>query len=303
MLGRREAVACGCGFLTFLSARLANAQPVLGPFSIPELEQARVSYGPGVRAMFYNDLINRLPPTKRSLLANIRLEMPVSEDPSFPLAARSRSDYGVVELPVRTILFIQQYAALLAYYTRNGCPAIQPFVYARMLVSDKAVGTRPPGPLKAFGLSRAIYQDEFVRDVARKTAATTLFFILAHELGHLFHNHVPGLQGPASIAQEKQADAFALDAASDVGVFPMGMAMYFQVMAVSEGPQNTHPLSSDRMEAIARRVASNPAAFMDPHEDPARFIPRVLEVAETLRRIARKIDHTEVRTNFDELAV
>jgi hypothetical protein len=74
---------------------------------------------------------------------------------------------------------IQQYAGVLAYYGRNGCPIIQPLVYAKMLVSGNAIGNRPPGPLEAFGLTGAIYQDEFVRDVAAKLTKSALFFILA----------------------------------------------------------------------------------------------------------------------------
>jgi hypothetical protein len=148
-------------------------------------------------AMFQNDLIRRLPPTMGSSLANthleIPLEMPINEARSFVLAAGSRSDYRLVVLPIRTILFVQQYAAVLAYYGCNGCPIIQPLLYAKMLASDKAIGLRPPGPLDAFGLTNDIYQDQFTKDVADKLTKSALFFILAHELGHLFYNHVPNL--------------------------------------------------------------------------------------------------------------
>jgi hypothetical protein len=104
MMDRRKAIACGCCFLASVTLRPVNAQPGVGPFNTTELEQARASYGPGVTALFYNDLIRRLPPTMRSPLANARLEMPVDEYPSFALFAGSQSVNHLVVLPVRTIL-------------------------------------------------------------------------------------------------------------------------------------------------------------------------------------------------------
>jgi hypothetical protein len=79
----------------------------------------------------------------------------------------------------------------------------------------------------------------------------------------------------------------------------MGFVMYFQVMSVSAQGESqiTHPLSSDRVEAVAR-----PAAFMDPREDPARFTSRILDAAETLRRTAHQLDQPDVRQNFEYLS-
>ena len=83
----------------------------------------------------------------------------------------------------------------------------------------------------------------------------------------------------------------------------MGFVMYFQVLSVSSGrQQNTHPLSSRRVEAVAQGIAARPAAFMDPAEDPTCFTPRVLAAADTLRKTAQQIDRPEVLRNFDELA-
>jgi hypothetical protein len=303
MIRRRRLVLCSCCAVASSALHMASAQQAFGPFTQSQLQQAGATYITNISALFRQDLILRLPPARRSALAHTTLEFPAAELPSFPLAVWSYPETGLVVLPLRTVLFVQQYAGLCAYYVRKGCPLIQPLVYAKMLVARiESAGSRPPGPLEAFGLDEGIYSDEYVRDIANKDAKSTIFFLLAHELGHLYYHHRPLPAGNASIQQERQADAFALEAAAAIGVFPLGLAIYFLALSLMNGPQNSHPLDSNRLEALAEGVEARPAAFMDPSDDPSRFSPQVIEFARNLRRTASQIDNPDSRDKFERLA-
>ena len=260
MIGRR-AVLGGCGGLILLAAFGAHAQePRLGPYTGNELEAVRGEYEPYLQGVFAKDLLARLPPTMRAPLGEVRLDIPAEmpagpgSDPAFVLSVGTAPAARQVFLPLRTAVWLEEYFALAAHLERRKCPdrLTISLMYDAMLVRGGRDGARPPGPLQAFGLDNGVYDDRFVKDVSNKLYAGTIFFLLAHELGHIARGHAGGATGIHSQMQEREADAYALDAMATVGIEPLGLAYFFTAAAMMEGGQTTHPLSGSRVEAAAR---------------------------------------------------
>jgi hypothetical protein len=311
MIGRRTLLG-GCGELIAFAAMQARAQqPRLGPFAKEALEAVRGTYEPYIRGMLAGDLLARLPPAMRGPLGVVRLDIPAEmptafgSDPAFVLNVASVPAARQVILPLRTAVWLEEYFALMAYLERRKCQdrLTIALLYDAKLATGGRDGVRPPGPLAAFGLDDSVYNDAFVKDLSNKLHASTVFFLLAHELGHIARGHVGGASGIHSQMQEREADAYALDAMATVGLEPLGLAYFFTAAAMMEGGQTTHPLSGSRVEAAALALEARPRAFVDRGEpNPDAWVPRLLENARNLRATMPLIDDAAQRAGMLGLA-
>lgn len=71
-------------------------------------------------------------------------------------------------------------------------------------------------PLEALGVPAGVRDDPAIANQFGRVISDALFFIVGHELGHVLHAHqgidaTDAKASARSIAQERQADAFALD--------------------------------------------------------------------------------------------
>lgn len=294
--------------IPLLAAVDAHAQqPRLGPYTRDELGAVRGEYEPYLRDLFANDLLARLPPTMRAPLGEVRLDIPVEmpaglgTDPAFVLNVGTVPAARQVFLPLRTAVWLEEYFALAAHLEQRKCPdrlAIS-LLYSAMLMRNADSRPRPPGPLAAFGLDDSVYKDAKVKSQSNKLYAGTMFFLLAHELGHIARGHAGGATGIHSQTQEREADAYALDAMAAIGYEPLGLAFFFTAAAMMEGGQSTHPLSGSRMDAAARAVEARPRAFVDRGEpDPDAWVPRLLDLARQIRAAIPLADDPQQRASL-----
>ena len=136
---------------------------------------------------------------------------------------------------------------------------------------------------------------------------------MAHELAHILYRH----RGYGSITaaeaqeQESQADAFALNVMRRISVAPMGMSIFFLVASRFElapgdfetlaqyeaylREHSTHPLTSNRLLAIAQGIRSNVDSFTRGQASPTLWRPRILAVADDIQRIGRTLDDRAIR--------
>jgi hypothetical protein len=297
MIPRRAFLACGCcAALGFAARAAAQARPM--PFAPEELRRRGPRYAQWVQEVFRLDLVAQLPPPLPAQLADVRLATPAGEEGELiPLFFAAAPGTRTVVLPLRTLIFLDELAGLWAWLERRRCGHDPAFRYIAMLTKPMPGGARPPGPYAAFGLTEtALMQDAFVKDVSNKLLSSTVFFMLAHELGHLHHRHRGGAQGLASQQQEREADAFALDAAAAVRLFPGGLSMFFATAALLEGGQSTHPLSGSRLEAIADGMRRRPRSFVDrDSRNLERDTRAVATLAEDVALIGRTVDDPSIR--------
>jgi hypothetical protein len=195
-----------------------------------------------------------------------------------------------VYFPQNSIRFVDDIAILFAWFESQGCEPgmIQTYLWA--LLRD---GQDLPSPLRAFLIDRDIaLADPFTDDVSAKIYSSALQFILAHEVGHLMLGHTGGMTGPASQAQEIAADAFAMDHFGRLGAMPLGMTYYF-VAAWWHDPvgdavaASTHPVSPDRIAALADHIARDPLAFASADANPTQAAAVALDMASELSNLAR----------------
>lgn len=252
-----------------------------------ELRAAADSMAEAIELMVTRDIPATLPPDQRAAAASVAVAF--ERRAAYPLYFYARPDTRTVHVPMASVRFFGDLALLVAWFERRGCPPeyIQTYLWA-LLREQRAL----PAPLAAFGIPRETARaDPFVADVANKTLSSGLFFILGHEVGHLVLGHAGGLAGAASQAQEIAADAFALDRFAALGAPPAGTVVFFLALrwidfAGAPPERMTHPVSPDRLAAIADRLAADPEAFAFSEPDLGAARRAVETYAAEFRRIA-----------------
>jgi hypothetical protein len=163
--------------------------------------------------------------------------------------------------------------------------------------------------MKAFNLPMQVLNNSRVNSLSLKLSKTAIYFLLAHEAGHLVLNHQVNLTGESSQAQEKAADEYALSAMARIGVPPLGMLQYFISSYMFEPLPNlqtweynagviaemTHPLASSRIHLIASTLAANPINYAHSEPNPQLAANRIENLANMIKAIANHMDHGGVR--------
>jgi hypothetical protein len=302
MLRRRNLLACA--FCAAAAARPVAAQPDatpapqrLMPYAPEELQRRGARLAQHMPRLFADDLRARLPAPWPERLHDVTLDLPAGEEGELPpLHFAAFTGARLVQAPLRTLLFLEDLAGLWAHLERRRCGLEPAQRYMAMLFVKPADGERPPGPLAAFGLDERIYEDSQVKDTSNKLLNSAVFFLLAHELGHIALDHWPGMVGLPAQRQEREADAFALDACAAVRLAPIGLGMYFTAAAVIEGQQAGHPLTPARLNALAMALRERRRYFVDRGErDPTRAAQAVTAVAGQLEQVGETLERPGLR--------
>ena len=253
------------------------------------LEQVYSRMARNLELMVTEDIVRKVTRDQRPQAAAIRVKF-VLRGPN-PLAFWSDPVDKIVFIPMQSVRFIDDLAIVQAWFDRRGCKAEYIHTYLWALLRER----RPlPPPLQAFDISRDLaLADPFVDDVSGKILKSSMLFILAHEVGHILLEHRGGLTGGASRQQEREADDFALAHFAEIGAPPAGMVHYFMAgrwrdpvgTVTSKG---THPVSPERISAIAQRLATDPRAFSFSEPDPELGRQQVAKIAAEMQAIAEK---------------
>jgi hypothetical protein len=264
-----------------------------------DLAEATRLYGDNVKSMFYGDLIAGLPPELRAKVRRASIDLSDPDPAGFPFMAVSYLQTGIVQLPVRTVKFLDDLGTVMAWLQRNGCDPDWLFRYLAMLIVKPPPATGYPDPWEAFDLPADPWADKFVYTVSMNMLKSGMFFILAHEVGHLYHQHLSyeDITREQALEQEIEADRFALETMRNIGVPPLGAVIYFTVHSLLEGKTPyTHPLSGSRITAIAEALEADPVSFVSAERDPAMKVPVVLDLAHQMRTRAAVIDDEQMQS-------
>ena len=238
-----------------------------------------------IEGLLREDIPAALPRARRAEAAAIAIRFP--DRGPHPLSIFADPAENAVILPRETMRFLDDMAILTAWFERHRCDGLWVNAYLAGLLQGRAA---PRPPLSAFGIDRdAALTDPFVDQMSTWILFDAVFFLLAHEVGHLMLDHRPGLTGAASQAQEMEADAFALDRFAAIGRPPAGMVAAFTWSLwfdLHDPAHSTHPLSGARLQAIADRLAEEPLQFAFSDSDPDRGLRTVQTVAAEIARMA-----------------
>lgn len=244
---------------------------------------------------------------EQQILQKVRLEHPPVDENGSPLNFFSSGTS--VTMPVLSLLFLEDLCTAYAWLDRHGYSLETIDEYVAMLqfkpVSEFP-GNRHPPPLEALGIPPGAVDEPDAGQLGLRLRNSAYAFVLAHELGHVLRGHPSygNVSKEKARKNEAEADAFALDVLAAASEVPVGAVLYFQAVAymlpnrglfVAQGKseadweeamrmQFTHPLTSDRVEAIALKLdeqaaQSRPAA----ERETMSFIAiRLAKIAEIL---------------------
>ena len=200
---------------------------------------------------------------ERRALGTVQMSYPMpGEAPlaNAPFGYYSISGYGggQVVFPVLSLKFLDDLCTAYALLEVHGYSLETISDYIAMLKYNQNLRSLPP-VLPTLGIPVDALSEAEVEELARGHFVTARAFILAHELGHLRFHH----RG-SSIASEKQADAFAADVMERTTLPPLGIMVFFmadaQMADYPPSPDETHPLSADRLRVLAARLSDHALA-------------------------------------------
>ena len=177
-------------------------------------------------------------------------------------------------------------------------------------------GGRYPEPFEALGIPADALKEKAVDELSLRFFNSARAFILAHELGHILKRH--GARGRPVLEREIEADRFALDVMARTGTIPMGMILYFQAMAHwapnraqygSEADwrdfiarRKTHPLSGERLAAVAKGLRALAPAFARHDPNPEAATDVVHYIAGEMGKLVDYLEDAEMQRCVGESA-
>lgn len=280
------------------------------------LETSRRRLSSSMAGVWREDLGRLLTPKERAVESSLELAM--------PLVGRHRNPFDFyadetsINFPVLSVKFWNDFSIALAYFERNRCDTGALFDYVGMLRYGQAPDGHYPPPLVAFRIPGDALSDSYVDDASLKTIKSAIFFLMAHELAHVLYRH-PGYVGVSARqaqANEAQADAFALEVMRRARTAPFGIVPWFMAAARFEATRAdfrddasyreylekraTHPLSADRLAAIARGIRADVEGFVSAENDNSAYRAAIARMADDIDNIAGVLADDGVRLLLDK---
>jgi hypothetical protein len=267
-------------------------------------------------------------PAQRARLTDVRFSLPLSQA-ELPAAYRT----GVYEpmvyfvdgqsktiyLSVTSILFLDELSKAYAWLFAQECspePLADFMAMLKYRTQDSFAGGHYPTPLAALGVPADVFDEDDPVETPAGTQALAFFnqaraFLIAHELGHLYHRHLGNLNVTRrqSQADERQADEFAANLLANAGVVPVGMFLFFfswahyapnrwdfatQAEWEAALAGHTHPLTVDRLATIAETLTRRSGDY------PAADRAAVRQVAREMTQLVDFLSDEENQTDLQQ---
>jgi hypothetical protein len=256
-------------------ARAAAGEAQVTLYGEDSLLHARNTYSANLRGNF-NDLVNRLPAAQRERALAARVVLPLRG--RHPLDFFALPEQQAVFVPIESVKLLDDLSVAYAYREERGCDPSAVFDYAGMLSVPDRIATLPR-PYQALAIPEGVLDESpAVDDISGKLLKSAVYFLLAHELGHVVLQHPGNASVAPSVSQthEIEADAFAIASMAEIGVVPVGLIVYLRAASYYETPPSTfdqdqyeeymqtfstHPITTARLHALTRAVRARMADF------------------------------------------
>ena len=289
-----------------LVAEAARAGNIDALYDDATLEFWQGKYAKGLHSNLEDVIFPRLSAEESQRLAGIRIDVPLRVTDQEPFAYYTTGTPWVVTMSAASLKFFDDFCVAIAWLQTNGYDIETASDYVSMLKyrTPAAIGGRYPLPLDALQIPGDALDNPRVNNIANRIFNEAVFFVLAHELGHALYRHPgygPGVTRAQARANEAEADAFALDMMQRAEAEPTSMAFWFLMagyMADGRGDfasdadyekfltESTHPLTGDRIAALADRLAAAAEEFARLGSDPAASLSRINWTADQLNQVA-----------------
>ncbi len=280
---------------TFLVTDVKASGAWSGFYERATLAQAAENVRPGILDNWQHVILPALTPEERRQLKQVRFLIDL-ENPDSALNFFAIS--GEVHVPASSVRMLGDLVASWIWLNQRKHSTDTVNEYLAILKYQWRSGTlrrQRYHPLEALGVPANVREDPAIADDYGRAISNALFFIVCHELGHVLYEHegivaTDAAASARSIAQEQQADVFALEVMRRIGEVPIGVPMFFMFTTALEpapgdpdyGKPRTHPLSSERIRAVATFLRANARGFARGFRDPATAVAKVNAIADLL---------------------
>ncbi|MBS0527446.1 MAG: M48 family metalloprotease [Proteobacteria bacterium] len=263
------------------------------------LDRVTQRTAPGLRSNFDQVMLPQLTDQERRTLGGVALDLGQREYAQHPMNFYAAQG-GRVVLPLSSVRMVSDLTLAVAWLNRHRQPEKKVFDYAAMLAFR---GPAPDGvralPLAALGVPDNASDDPGVEDLFQKLYGDTMVFIMAHELGHLFHGHSANVSIEQSRRQESEADAFAVELMARLHAPPVGIVFYFNMVAPFECPaRSTHPMSGQRIARLTAALRDNGPLFVQDKPSPQHELQLLESVIQGLGQVAKLLDDPDIRESM-----
>jgi hypothetical protein len=295
-----------CLYLVISTAGLA--QNLSKMYSASELQYWQTRYPENIRWNFQNLILDKLTPAEYKTLGRVNIECPIfgaGEAKKSPLTYYSSG--RTITVPIFSIKFFDDICISYAWLDENNFTLMTISEYLVMLKyrhEDDFPNSTFPSPLSALQIPENALSNSRVDQISQNMLKSAIVFILAHELGHIYHNHPRYNSISSSTAQrnELQADTFAMEIMRRIGIAPVGIVnfamMMFQLGLIREDFRDaakwqnylqnsaTHPITSDRLYLVSQVLRRNAMDFTRYEPDRRLGVQRILNIADQIDQIA-----------------
>ena len=248
-----------------------------------------------IQAEYRDTILPQLTDEERSALGTVKIEVPLSGPNGDPFSFYT-DDKGTIYLPALSLRFFSDLCVANAWLNAHGYDGTTVRDYVGVLLREATLSPGAPLPavFRTLGIPDNAREESAVANRVDRNFGNTIVFLLAHELGHALKKHDTHSRDPVQKRrQEIEADAFAIEVMRRIGQVPLGVEFWFDVERIGhvQGIRRVtsarfpteaewqkylagldHPVTSERLDALATAVEKAPDSFARNQADQARWI-------------------------------
>lgn len=301
-------------FLTAVFAGLLMCSPAGGRdlssmYSDNELRACR--YAENLQRIYVESVWQHFGPAEQARLRSVELSFPLRSPRGCPVDFYATAQPARVTLPIMSLKFLDDLCIAHAWLVERECDpgVLDQYLYMLMGSSEDKFGGVYQSPQEALGLPDDVLDDPRVDGMSQKLLKSAGLFLLLHELGHTYYQH-PGYGSGVTPAQaranERQADAFALEIMRRIGLYPAGAAVMFKALAIITpdlavydtygdwASEATHPVSADRIRLVGRYMQDHAGDFARSEPNPVAAAESIRDTGARLSQLAALVGDPEV---------
>ncbi len=234
------------------------------------------------------------------------LDLPLEGLRTDPLDFYAEKSHIVI--PIRTLLFVEDLSRAYGWLWTDRYSTKTVDEYLNMLRYRSAAdfpGGRLPGPLEALHIPADALSNTRVVETSVRIRKTAYAFLFLHQLGHLQLNHNKGPKQAYSEAEEEAADEFALNIMKANSATPTGiLVLMWSGLYLETGTGSAlHPVSGQRMDAIAHYMGSHVLEFIHGRSDQAVAMSGIHSIASLLNDASQWLAIKSHREELQSLAL
>jgi len=247
-----------------------------------------------IQAEYRDTILPQLTDEERSALGAVKIEVPLSGPNGDPFSFYT-DDKGTIYLPALSLRFFSDLCTANAWLNAHEYDGTTVRDYVGVLLREATLSPGAPLPavFRTLGVPDNAREESAVANRVDRNFGNTIVFLLAHELGHALKRHDTHSRDPVQKRrQEIEADAFAIEVMRRIGQVPLGVEFWFDVERIGhvQGIRRVtsarfpteaewqkylggldHPVTSERLDALANAVEKAPDSFARNQADQARW--------------------------------